>query len=276
MGVPRPGWQTRGVPNDPSPVARSGARDLLTPRVVGGTLLALLAIAVASRLGLWQLDSWRAERAAEARDLTHVDPVPLAEVMGPDDPFPGADVGRPVTLSGTWLPEASFWVEGRELDGREGYWAMTPLSVGGEGRPAILVARGWTADTSSDPDGAPPTGDAELTGWLQPTEGTMAFDEDPSDDVYPEVRVADAVQLVDVDLYTGYVVLDEAQLESLPEVGRSTALQNLLYAVQWWIFAAFAGWIWWRWLAEERALARAGGEAGHPDDAAPTPADRSG
>ena len=55
-------------------------------------------MAAAVLLGFWQLDAWQERRAAEARDLTRAEPVPLAEVMGPDDPFPGDRVGQPVDL----------------------------------------------------------------------------------------------------------------------------------------------------------------------------------
>ena len=39
--------------------------------------------------GFWQVEAWQERRAAEARDLTQLEPVPLTEVLGPDDPFPG-------------------------------------------------------------------------------------------------------------------------------------------------------------------------------------------
>jgi cytochrome oxidase assembly protein ShyY1 len=197
------------------------------------------------------MEQWQAEREAEAMDLTQLDPVPLTDLLGPDDMFPAPDVGRPVTMTGVWT-DGGFWVEGRTFRGEEGYWAVSPFSVGGEGQPAILVVRGWSDSTDVDPDGAVPTGEAELTGWLQPTEGSMAVDDDPDDDVFPEVRVSDAVQRVDVDLYTGYVVLHEEQLEALPEASRGTGLQNLLYAVEWWLFGLFAAYIWWRWIADMR------------------------
>lgn len=70
------------------------SRSLLTGRVVAGTLLAVVLVGIAGWLGGWQLDAWQARRAAEARDLTRLDPVPLSDVMGPDAPFPGNDVGR--------------------------------------------------------------------------------------------------------------------------------------------------------------------------------------
>ena len=40
----------------------------------------------------------RTRRDAAARDLTRADPVPLSDVLGPDDAFPGDRVGQPVTV----------------------------------------------------------------------------------------------------------------------------------------------------------------------------------
>ena len=67
---------------------------------LGAAAVALVLVGIAGALGLWQYDAWQAHRTAEARDLTDVAPVPLTDVMGSDDPFPGQDVGRPVELSG--------------------------------------------------------------------------------------------------------------------------------------------------------------------------------
>ena len=43
---------------------------------------------------------------------------------------------------------------------------------------------------------APPTGPVRVTGWLQPGEGSGGADPDPTDDVIPQLRVADAIQHV--------------------------------------------------------------------------------
>jgi surfeit locus 1 family protein len=243
-------------------------RPTLVAEIVG-VLIALVLVGIAARLGLWQYHAWEARRAAEARDLTQLDPVPMTDLLGNDDPFPGLEVGRPVQVAGDWL-DGGFWVEGREHDGTNGYWAVNPLAVGGEGQPAVLVVRGWAPEPSADALAV--AGDAEITGWMQPPDGSIVTDDDASDDVFPEIRVADAIQRVDVDLYSAYVVLDHdrtaaadaigadlepAQLEALPEVGSFTALKNLLYAIEWWIFAAFAGWIWWRWRRDAHRAADA-------------------
>lgn len=255
----------------------------LAPRLWGVHALGVAAIVAASGLGMWQLDSWQAQRAAEASDLTRLDPEPLAEVIGADDRFPGDKVGQPVVVSGVWVPDGTVYVSGRELDGRDGYWVVTPLAIGpvdaadepGAGdAPALPIVRGWTADPAEAP--APPEGAAEMVAWLQPAEGTGEADTDRSDDIIPQVRTADLIQRVDQDLYGAYGVvatdvapgdwptgdtavndgtegLSAATLEQLPAADRFTGLRNFLYALEWWIFAAFAAFVWWRYVREVTA-----------------------
>jgi surfeit locus 1 family protein len=230
---------------------------VLAPRLWAGHLLALVLTAAAVLLGVWQLDAWQTRRADEARDLTRAEPVALAEVIGPDDPFPGRSVGQPVDLDGTWVPEGTVFVSGREHEGDEGYWMVTPLAIGGPDEAALPVVLGWVADPDTAP--APPEGEQQLVGWLQPPEGTGERDDDPSDDVLPQLRIAEIVQRVDQDLYSAYAVaqdgvggLPAADLAELPDVGRFTAIRNLLYAVEWWVFGGFAVLIWWRWVGEQR------------------------
>lgn len=219
------------------------------PRWWPGHLLVLVLLGTAVLLGSWQFGSGRDERAAAARDLTEGDPVPLTSVLGPDDPFPGDQVGQPVTVSGTWVPDATVYVT-RDV----GFWVVTPLAVDGS-EAAVPVVRG-VGDT---PSSEPVSGAAEVTGWLQPAEGTGAVDENPSDDVLPQLRVADLVQRVDQDLFSGYVVaieptagLTAATLEELPDAGRLTGARNFFYALEWWIFGAFAVFVWVRYLLDVR------------------------
>jgi surfeit locus 1 family protein len=215
---------------------------------LGAAALTLVLVGIAGALGLWQYDAWQATRDAEARDLTELAPVPLTDVMGNDDPFPGRDLGRPVEASGEWL-EGGFWVADRDMGGDPGYWAVAPLLVGDA---AVLVVRGWAPETDADLLAA--SGPADVTGWLQAPEGSLVTDDDPDDDVFPEIRVADAVQRVDVDLYSAYLIgqepapgLEAAELAALPEPSRATGVRNLLYAFEWWVFGGFAAFIWWRW-----------------------------
>jgi len=244
--------------------ARSGAGSWWAPRYWPGHLLVLVLLGVAVWLGSWQWDAWEARRAAEAQDLTRVAPMALDDVLGPDDPFPGDRVGQPVILTGHWLDDGTVYVRRGG-----GYWVVTPLQVGPDGA-ALPVVRG----VAERPEAPPVRGPAELVGWLQPPEGTGETDTDPTDDVLPQLRVADVVQRVDVDLYGGYAVvadevapgawpvgdralndgtdgLAQAHLEQLPESGRFTAARNLFYALEWWVFGAFAVFVWVRYLLDE-------------------------
>jgi surfeit locus 1 family protein len=225
-------------------------RLLLRPRYWGAHLLMVLALAAAIALGLWQLHAWQAGRQADARDLTQAATKPLGEVMSGDDPFPGQYLGQPVTFSGTWLPKGTLYVADRDLHGKRGYWVMTPVLVG---KSAMPVVRGWSAK----PEAPKPAGRVEVTGYLQASEGTGATDDDPGDDVIPEMRIASVVEHVDADLYSAYVVARSAGTgseglvtvtpASVPEVSSTSHLRNLLYAFQWWIFGCFAVYIWVRW-----------------------------
>ena len=74
---------------------------------LGAAALTLVLVAIAGWLGCWQYDAWQASRDAEARDLTELAPVPLTDVMGSDDPFPGQDLGRPVEVAASGWTAAS-------------------------------------------------------------------------------------------------------------------------------------------------------------------------
>jgi cytochrome oxidase assembly protein ShyY1 len=236
---------------------------LLAPRYWANHLLLVVLLVAAGWLGLWQYHGWQDRREAEARDLTQVAPIPLVDAIGPDDPFPGALVGQPVEVQGIWVPDSTIFVAGREHDDERGYWVVTGLETD-EGS-VLPVVRGWSAEAA---DPGAPNGPAELVGWLQPPEGTGAVDDDPTDDVLPQLRVADLAQRFDEDLYGAYVVvrpgadagthagtegLVPADLQQLPDAGRLTALRNLLYAIEWWFFGAFAVFVWWRWVRETAA-----------------------
>jgi hypothetical protein len=93
------------------------------------------------------------------------------------------------------------------------------------------------------------------------------------------------VRHVDQDLYSAYAIvadraapgqwpvgaaatnpgtagLTPADLDQLPDAGRFTAVRNLLYAIEWWFFGAFAVLIWWRWVREEVLGARTDASGG--------------
>jgi cytochrome oxidase assembly protein ShyY1 len=239
---------------------RAPVTTLLALRYWGYHLVVVLALVAASWLGLWQYDGWQERREAAARDLTQAQPIPLADAIGPDDPFPARYVGQPVEVQGRYFGN-TLWVSGRPHDGQDGYWVVDPVLVGSSVLP---VVRGWEAMPSRDQRGLEPRGPADLVGWLQPSESLGVTDDDPRDRLLPQLRIADVAQYFDEDLYSAYVVMRDppagtvqADLVELPSAGRLTALRNLLYALEWWFFGAFALFVWWRWAKETREPAAA-------------------
>jgi cytochrome oxidase assembly protein ShyY1 len=241
------------------------ARRALAPRYWAGHLLALVAVAACVLLGRWQLDVWHDHRSDNIAAVTREDPVALDDVLGPDAAFPAAGVGRPVVVQGRWDPSHTVYVADRPRNGTTGVWAVTPV-VTGTGS-AIPVVRGWTTSPRDAP--AAPTGTAVLVGLLQPSEETGVDDGDTHDDVVPELSTTELLPRASYDLYSGYVVATDRGLPSggpavtgmsgldavspahLPGADASSGLRNLLYAFQWWVFGAFAAFVWWRWVQED-------------------------
>ena len=144
----------------------------LAPRYWGVHLLMVAAVVATILLGRWQYDVWRDHRADSSAGVTREAPLPLDDVIGPDDAFPAGGVGRPVVVEGRWDAPHTVLVSGKERNERTGYWVVTPV-VTASGS-AVPVVRGWVEDREGAP--APPTGRAGLVGLLQPSESTGAVD----------------------------------------------------------------------------------------------------
>lgn len=256
-------------------------RVLLRPGMIALHAAGIAAVTVATLLGLWQLGSWQDNRRDWISEAAAQPPVPLEELLGPDEAFPRDGVGRPVEFRGTWVPDETVYVE-REHEGAQGYWVVTTVAVCADdctdaaaGDSAIPVVTGWVAGPAQAP--TPPSGTTDVAGWLQPGEGEGEFDLDPDDDIIPTVRTADLLERTDRDLYSGYVILDQPASartgltavtpDTLPRPPTFTSVRNLLYALEWWVFAAFAVFLWLRWERDEIRAARTRDEAQDPGEA---------
>jgi len=228
---------------------------LLKAHAWGAHALLLVALAISVIAGLWQYGTWNDDRAAAERSLVDAKAVPLSSLMGGDSPFPGNSIGQPVTFAGRWMPSGTVYVSGQRHAGRTGYLAVTPVLIG---KSAVPVVRGW----SPTPSAPVPSGDVEVTGWLEPSESQGEADTNPHDDIITSMRIPSMTQHVDADLYSAYVVARSTsptpkdQLAAVgpthhPDVSGFTGLRNLLYALQWWIFGGLAIYIWWRWCQEQ-------------------------
>jgi surfeit locus 1 family protein len=218
---------------------------LTTPRALALLVLALVVMAVMIAMGRWQYGVYDDHQRADAMAVMRRAAVPLDTALGPDQAFPSASVGIPVVVSGRYDRPDQLYV--RHLPGAKGTYAVvTPLLTGSGS--AVLVVRG-SAPTTQAP---PPRGSVRVVGILEPSQSQPSSID--SRRVTDGIWVPGLVSDVRPDLYSGYVVLTRsdpaeplARVEPpLPDPSRWAGLRNLLYAVQWWIFAAFVGFMWWR------------------------------
>ncbi|MGK4581850.1 SURF1 family protein [Kitasatospora sp. HPMI-4] len=262
-------------------------RFLLTSRWLGGTVVALVAIAVCLWLGSWQLGRF------EDRVSTHKDggssakapeaAAPLSSVLKGGTAQVGTDtVGREVTVTGSYDPAHQLLVPNRTVDGRNGYYVLTPLRTA-DG-PAVAVVRGWApgAPGSAGTDGAAgssgtgsgavagvpaaPTGQVTVTGRLQAPEnsgsGGAVAGGLPTGQL-GTISPATLVNMLPYRSYDGWVAADAAPagLTVVPTIqpqggdGLSLrAFQNLGYTLEWFVFAGFVVFMWFRLVRREAEL----------------------
>lgn len=251
-----------GPAGDParSRTLESVLRTALTPRFLGLLVLVLVVAGVFVQLGRWQLGvaegSARQDAIEQAAAAT---PVALTDVLRPHTSFPGELSTRPVTTSGHYT-DGQLLVPDRRLDGRSGSWVLTPFVVDETGA-TLPVLRGFVTDPADA--GVPPQGTLTLAGGIAPPESPVSTAVGPG-----EIGSVDTSVLANTwpgDLYNAFLFLEEetpaagAPLTRVPTPLASTSLnwRNAAYAVQWWVFAAFGLWLWWRMVREEHERAGA-------------------
>jgi cytochrome oxidase assembly protein ShyY1 len=274
-------------------------RTALKPRWLALLALALVLATGMAFLGQWQLDRAREHSHARAIEVAASRPaVELPSLLRPRQSFTTGAADRPVTVSGTWDRTHQLLVADRYLSGAKGWWILTPLMLA-DGS-AVPVVRGWVASTTDPVVTLQTPGTVRVAGVLRPSEPPI--DREPGrTSGLPEgqldgVDLTELVQLWPFRMITGYVVMtaEEPSRSAAPVLvpptapsNRSVAWQNLSYALQWFVFAGFGLFMWWRLVRDDHrgVLRRAAAEAapkpapaGDPaGDTEPAPArDRSG
>ncbi|MFE7506451.1 SURF1 family protein [Promicromonospora sp. NPDC057488] len=254
------------------------------PRMIGLLLVFVLAAFVCGRLGAWQLDRAyeRAELAAqqEAAEAVAAGPAWLGDVLAPQESFLGELVGREVRVTGEYDQSGTLLVPGRALEGRVGYLVLTPFRVSDDGTggaswadlsgpPVLALVQGWVADPADAAALTLPPGEVTVTGWLQAgesTSGSAAVVDGQTD----HIALSALVNEWGGPIYTGYLVAtkgpgspEEGGVAALPrptiDGGSGANLQNIFYALQWWLFGGFAVLLWVRLVRDEMAGGRRGG-----------------
>jgi cytochrome oxidase assembly protein ShyY1 len=101
-----------------------------------------------------------------------------------------------------------------------------------------------------------PTGSVRVQGILEPSQDLAApLDEQRTTN---GIQIARLVSAFNNDLYSGYVIATTsdppdalpAVVVPLPDASFWAGIRNLLYALQWWLFAGFVVFMWWRILRD--------------------------
>lgn len=226
-------------------------------------MVALALVVVGIVAGRWQWSvAHDVARADAVREVQERPVRPLADVMAPHESFPDEGSGQRVTVTGRYVGEPLVVVD-RRYDGQAVDWVLDRFVVEGTGAN-LAVVRGFVPMGEDPP--SPPGGTIDLVGSLAPPEApdeTGGIDDG-------ELTSVDIAQLVNEwpgDIYNGFAfaVTEDGgaaaeDLERVPPPLPDTSLQfrNVMYAVQWWMFSAFAVWMWVKMVRQEARREQAG------------------
>lgn len=231
-------------------------------------LAALVGVALTVRLGVWQLDRAAQKTALETSLAERGALPPLAPTeLARDGAEAAAQHHRRIVLRGRWLAAHTVFLENRQMDGRPGFYALTPLEL--TPGDAVIVQRGWgprdLLDRTRLPAVATPDGQVEVAGTIAPAPAKLY-------DFGGEDR-GPLRQNLDLDAYAREIgvalrPLTLLQADGSPDDGLQRRWpapavdvhKHHGYAFQWFALAALITglYVWFQLLAPWRARARGG------------------
>ena len=254
-------------------------RTALKPRWIGFFLLTLIFVTIFVALTQWQFEQSTADKPRSHAETETV--VPLTDHFEPGVPMMVDEADQMVTFSGQLEPALSSQVESRVDEGEVGLWLVSYATV--DGAPddyGIPVVWGWIPEQID-------VTDEELVELFETSAGVSSDDviafegrlipgEGPTPNtnhfINPKrtqmLATAELVNLWDRDLYAGYVVAETFTVNGTEHVvtgdagveGVATEPQpeeaeiawlNVFYAAEWFIFAVFSLYLWWRFVRDD-------------------------
>ncbi|MBV9889496.1 MAG: SURF1 family protein [Rhizobacter sp.] len=134
---------------------------------------ALAGVALAARLGLWQLHRADQKLALQAslEARSHEPPLDAATLARTSDLAQGQQ-HRGVAVRGHWVTDRTVFLDNRQMDGKVGFFVVTPLALDATAA-TVLVERGWAPRNFAARDVLPPVatpeGDVTVVGTVAPT-----------------------------------------------------------------------------------------------------------
>ena len=142
-----------------------------SPRFWLVTVAAVVAIAATFSLGVWQLSRAAQKEALQAA----TDAKKMLSALGNAGVAvldnAAAELHRPVQLQGRWLNQHSVYLDNRQMNGKPGFYVLTPLALDGSDA-VIMVQRGWVPRNFVDRERLPPVetpaGAVQVQGRIMP------------------------------------------------------------------------------------------------------------
>lgn len=256
---------------------RSALTTLRQPRYAALSALMGLVALVCIGAGTWQIARFEGKVSAndDLRGNAHAAAVPVAKLLPlTTASAPGKDAVelRTVTATGRYDSAHQVLVRGRNVDGRDGYLVLTPLTTD---RATLLVVRGFVQERAS---GAPlpvtgaPTATVTVSARVVQAESK---DEGLSAGTVDAINPVQQAKRLNVPMYYGFAELLAHQpgtsgLTVMPNpdlsnpAGGAVEPQHFAYIIQWYLFALLA-------VAAPFAMARAEGREQRAAGVTPTP-----
>ena len=142
------------------------------------TLAAVAGMLVTASLGRWQLSRAAQKEALQAMQDARgrMPPIDGNALFSPAGEVADGVVQpllhRAVVLQGRWLPESTVYLDNRQMQGRPGFYVVTPLRLAGLDNVVVLVQRGWVPRNFEDRTQLPPVTTPQ--GTVVRVEGRMA------------------------------------------------------------------------------------------------------
>lgn len=217
-------------------------------------LLAIIAVVVCGSLGWWQ---WQ---RAQDQGLVIVPgpPVPIAEVTVPGESAGG--IGQSVVVDGEWADVPAAFLVNREVEGQAATLLVLPLEVAadatGTGETATLaILAGWLP-AGTEPETVDAVGAVTVVGALRGSEpaATVTPTENGEVLIIDSLSTGSLAQVWPAPVYSSVVTADQPApgWRALPaeEPERRLDFRSVTYAVEWWIFGAFAVFLAARWIRD--------------------------
>jgi surfeit locus 1 family protein len=243
---------------------------ITTPRsrnFVWVTLALCVGVALTVRLGFWQLSRAqekldRHQAIAQQQAMPELDTSALLE-----QPALFASLHRRVHVSGRWLPQHTVYLDNRAMNGRAGFWVLTPLVLNANTR--VLVQRGWVPRHQLDRTLLPPIdtplGEVHVQGRLSPPPSELmqlGAAQAPDHPDSGSSRIRQNIELAQYASETGAPLVatvlqtgpaSEGMLRDWPEISAGVEKHHA-YAFQWFALAALQLmlYLWFQWITPYR------------------------